>query len=109
MGPINICEVEIFGKAAAFVVIKRDDDVWPGYRLARREEVKRNMEKVQMVITDKWFIVSLEDGAIYGSGYRWKITNEKKNHGHKLITKICSSGLNPTGDWTAELINQVDQ
>ena len=50
----------------AFAVIPQNDDVWPGYRLARRKEVERNIEKVKMVITDEWAIVSFEDGEILG-------------------------------------------
>ena len=49
-----------------FQLISSDEAVWPGYRLARREEVEGNMEEVQIAITDEWAIVELEDGEISG-------------------------------------------
>ena len=48
-----------------------DQDLWPCYRLARREEVEENMEEVQLAITDEWAIVELEDGEISGMIGDW--------------------------------------
>jgi len=70
-----------------FQLISSDEAVWPGYRLARREEVEGNMEEVQIAITDEWAIVELEDGEISGSGYKWAIGKEKRDrYGEKLLT-----------------------
>jgi len=60
----DLASVKDLSSKIVFKLIKSSEDVWPGYRLARVADVKRNLQEVKRVITSGWAIVELEDGEI---------------------------------------------
>ena len=59
-----------------------------GYRLATVHDVTKFQKEARNGITEKWGVVTLEDGRILGSGYGYRVESgsfESEATGHKLV------------------------
>ena len=85
---MNLNLVFIYFIVEAFRLLKQDEEIPVGWRLATTHDVTKFQVDARCVITEEWAMCQLADGKISGKGYEFKVEHGTFNElGFKLIAK----------------------